>query len=112
MKQLRLAERCGRLNDVEGWLDEIDADAYAELEAFDELQPAGWEAIRIATRRLSYIVAVSGGAKKLGERHFDIVIGGALKSDAEKSARWEAFAIRAEFEQQARGGKEHGRQSD
>lgn len=71
------------------------------------LEPEGWQALRIVTTRLSYIIAQSQRKKRLRERDFDVRIGGNIQSPETEKAQWEALSVRqeiaADLEEQSHG---------
>lgn len=90
--------------DVEGFLAEIDHDQLCEWIAFDQLEPSGWQAINLATTRLSFLLAQVNSSKKLRERDFTIELAGGKSSSPEAERwRWEAMAARTEIQEQLRG---------
>lgn len=87
--------------DVDAFLEEIADDQLDEWRAYFTLEPQGWQATRIATTRISYMLAQTHSRKRLRERDYDIRIGGNLNGPAVERARFEAFAIRQEIANRA-----------
>jgi hypothetical protein len=101
MDALRVAHAFRR-PDVDAFLDEIDAEQYAEWLAFFQLEPQDWQATRIAIRRLSFMQAMCAGAKKPRERDYDVVLGDNLRSPENERARWEAMSVRTGLQRTTR----------
>jgi hypothetical protein len=87
-------------HDVDQFLDELDHEQFEEWAALIDLEPTGWQALRVAARRLSYIVAQAHSPKRLRERDYDIVLGGQVRSPDVERARWEAMSVRTEIAQE------------
>lgn len=100
MDAMRLALLFNRV-DVDAFIEEMDAETYAEWLAFLSLEPQGWQADRIGIQRLSFMMALSAGSKNAKERDFAIDIGENLRSEEAERARWEALSIRKGIEAQA-----------
>lgn len=64
MNALDVAFAFGRV-DVDQFLEEIDADQFAEWSAFFAMRPQGWSAINQQTAHITYAIAQAKSAKKL-----------------------------------------------
>jgi len=93
MDAMRLALAFGR-PDVDGLLGELTHEQYREWIDFITLEPQGWQAIRMMTQRLSYMIAQVQTKKRLKPEHFDIKIAANIHSAETDTARWEAMSIR------------------
>lgn len=96
MQAMRVALMFNR-PDVDAFIDELTHDEFAEWCAFIELEPQGWQATRIQTRRLSWVTAQHGNPKRLREGDFDLDFGRNLTSASGERARFEAAAIRSQI---------------
>jgi len=90
---MRLALAFGR-PDVDGLLGELTHEQYREWIDFLTLEPQGWQAIRLMTQRLGYLIAQVQSKRKLKYKHFDIQVAANIHSEATDKARWEAMSIR------------------
>lgn len=90
---MRLALAFGR-PDVDGLLGELTHEQYREWIDFITLEPQGWQAIRMMTQRLSYMIAQAQTKKRLKPEQFDIKIAANIHSEATERARWEAMSVR------------------
>jgi hypothetical protein len=103
MNDLRVASHFQR-PDVDAFIDEIDAEQWAEWSDFLLLEPQGWQALRIAIQRLSYMLAATHSTKRVKERDYAIEIGGNMHSAEADRARWEAMSIRHTMQGEDSGG--------
>lgn len=81
-------------------LEELTHEQFCEWANYFTLNPPGWQAMRIAIARLSYITAQAHSRKRLKERDFDITIGKDLHTPEAQVARMEALSIRSNIRQQ------------
>lgn len=94
---MRVAKAFNR-PDVDQFMDELDADQYAEWCDFFQLEPTGWQAIQMAVARLTWAVIQPHSKKKLKERAFLLkTSAAAVVSDKVEKIRWQAAAISSQI---------------
>jgi hypothetical protein len=79
---------------VDALLNELDHDQYVEWCQFFGGEPHGWQAMRIATTRLAYVVAQSQSRRRLKERDFDLRLDREQHGPSVEKARYEAMSVR------------------
>jgi hypothetical protein len=99
LSQLEVAHAFNR-PDVDTFMDEVNADQWAEWEAYFTLRPIGFRAVTIQTARLAWAAIQPHCRKSLKESDFALHPAGNVHSDAVQRARFEAFAVQVEIREQ------------
>lgn len=92
------------------FLDEIDRDQYLEWEAFFALEPQGWHAINRAQARISTMIALTRGKKRVRERDL-IIENKPPSSERNEALRLKAFEIRQKIQQKKAEKRKRGKRN-
>lgn len=110
MTAMRLALAMGRI-DVDAMLDEVDHDQFIEWAAFFSVEPHGWNAINLAQARISTMIGLSVGAKKVKERNL-LIKSTPASTPRNESLRYRAYAIRHRIRAEKLQLRKHGRKAN